>query len=110
MMELLKRHRNIPQFIRMRVQDVADVTRCYLAFDKDGSCWIYPYKPRLSMVRGTWEPTGRIDLFQCEEVKFTKKKYRYSDWNTLFCPRSNHAMQESKRTYNPTRDLRGIYV
>lgn len=97
-------YRNIPQVIRMRVQDVADVTRCYLAFDKDGSCWIYSKKPRLSMVGGTWEPTGGMDSFQCEEIKFTKKKYRYADWNTLFVPRKNHIMQQTS-PYNPTRVL-----
>lgn len=102
---LFSRKLKIPVVIKLRVQDVADVTGCYLAFDADGTCWIYPKRPKLVESLGKWEPVYRVDRFQCEEIKFTKKKYRYSDWKTLFIPKNRLTLKTVKETYNPTREL-----
>lgn len=96
----------IPKNILFRAQDFANFTGLYIAFDKDGTCYAYPSKPILLKRSGCWSPAGRRGLFQREEIKFTKRKYKFDNWDTLISPSKERVrLNFTHKTYNPTRSI-----
>ena len=86
LLDLFRYKGDIPISIALRASTLATITKCYVAFDKDGTCHIFPVKPLLLEKSGIWSPRGRKGAFQCEEVRFTIFKYKYTNWKTLFSP------------------------
>ena len=97
----------MPQLIIQRAKSLANQTGTYIAFDRDGKCHIFPDRPLLLKSSGCWIPRGRRGFFQCEEIKFTDKLYRFSDWDKmLFCPSYPTRRQKfTHKTYKVSRKL-----
>ena len=97
----------MPQLIMQRAKSFANQTGTYVAFDQDGKCHVFPEKPLLLKNSGCWIPRGRRGFFQCEEIKFTDKPYKFTDWDEkLFCPSFPiHRPKFTHKTYLPSRKL-----
>lgn len=92
----------IPKSILLRASTMASHTNCYIAFDKDGTCHMFPVKPLLLRNSGVWISRGRMGVFQSEEVRFTKYKYQYSNWDLLIEPQPEAVIPFIYERFTPT--------
>ena len=105
-LSLLRYHGEIPKSILLRAATMASITGCYIAFNKDGSCYMYPVKPILLKNSGKWIPRGRMGVFQSEEVKFTRRRYCYANWDLLIEPKPEAVIPFTYEKYKVTRELK----
>ena len=90
----------MPLQLQMRAKSLADRSSSWIAWDKDGTCHIFPCKPILRKNAGYWSESGRCGLFQSEEIKFTKHLYMFDDWYKVLIEPSYNQILEP-----PTRNL-----
>lgn len=106
--KLIRYHGEVPFEIKLRAYDIIKLFNGYIAWDKDGTCHIFPCKPILRKRSGHWEPQYRLGTFQCEEIKFTDVKYSYSDWDKvlIFNDKAPDNLSDAKMSLlKPTRRI-----
>lgn len=106
LLSLFRYHGEIPKSILLRASTLASLTGCYVGFDKDGTCHLFPVKPLLLKQSGMWVARGRKGVFQSEEIKFTRIKYRYSNWELLIEPQPDAVIPFIYEKYVPTMTIR----
>ena len=106
LLQMFRYHGDIPMSILVRASTLATLTGCYIAFNQDGTCYIYPVQPILLKDSGKWIPRGRCGAFQCEEIKFTLVKYQYSNWDTLISPVEGYKFPFTYEKMKLTRKLK----
>ena len=106
LIDIFRYHGPIPQSILLRASTLASLTKTYIAFDADGTCYMYPVPPMKLPQSKVWIPRGRKGMFQREEIRFTYRKYRYTNWDILICPSDTVNMEFTHSRYNPTRVIR----
>ena len=104
-MSLFRYNGPIPKAILLRASALATLTHSYIAFDSDGTCYMYPVPPLKLENSKKWIPSGRIGPYQREEIKFTDKKYRYSNWDLLISPDEDVEYPFTRERYHPTKKI-----